>query len=142
METAAIREIWTYLFINMIPLGLLGIVLITIAVLALLKHIFKVRYVLLLFLLGALTVGYAIAEISLFHFDLKEEAFEEYSGSFVYKDVSGNLEDRVQLIENPNLYVRSISDYSLLSDTYCGQVLYCRRSRWVIQMSAEPLLLE
>ena len=134
----AIKEVWTYLILNTLPLFILGIALIVISLIGLFKHLLKKVYLLLLILLSVVILSYSIVEISIFNYDIKHENFVVYYGEFDYMQVSGNSKDVFNFPNNRNLYVRSVADLNITTGMHSGYILYGKTSRWAIAYSNIP----
>lgn len=135
----SIHDIWIYLLINMLPIILGAIALGAIALLALLKKIIKKTTCFLMLILCIALLSYPIIELSIFNYDLQQKCFVVYYGEFDYMQVSGNKKDVFEVLDDSNLYVRSVSNLNINTGTHTGYVLYGKFSHWVIAYSSTPL---
>ena len=138
MSDIAIQEVWRYLLINMIPLLILGVIILSLSIYASIVKSFKKIYIVLLFVLAILIIAYATSELLLFSIDINNKSFEEYLGDFEYSRVLGNRRDQIHLAYEPNTWVRSVSYFDLDSGEHSGVILYGKYSRWVINITVSP----
>ena len=138
VNTCAIQEIWKYLLINMLPLILLGLVVLSVAIYALITKSFKTIYAIGLIVLAIFIIAYSATELLLFKIDIDNQSFAEYQGTFEYARVLGNRRDQIHLTDEPKTWIRSVAFFDLDSGERSGSILYGKHSRWVIDIQTLP----
>lgn len=131
----AINDVWRYLLLNLIPLYVLSVILITIAFVGLFKKAFKKIIIISMIIFALFIFAYATIEISLFKYDLNNLTFEEYQGEFNYNKVSGNEMDILNLPDDTSIKVRSVANFDISSGDNYGKIVYGKYSKWVIHIS-------
>ena len=133
----AIHDIWRYLLLNLVPLYILAGILITIALLGLFQKAFRKIIIILMIIFALFIIAYATIEISLFSYDLNNQAFDEYQGEFSYRKVSGNEEDVLKFPDGTSIKVRSVANFDISTGEYDGSIIYGKYSKWAIKISTK-----
>ena len=133
----AIHDIWRHLLLNLVPLYILAGILIVIAIFGLFQKAFKKIIIILMLIFAFIVIAYATIEISIFSYDLNNQAFEEYQGEFSYRKVSGNEKDVVELPDDTNIKVRSVANFDISTGEYDGSIIYGKYSKWAIKISTK-----